>query len=86
MERRREWPSQRVFPLIATSVTRVVRCKPRVSPMTKLVVTLLLIPLIIVMAVKYPQDAGHIVQVVITEGAKLLDFVARSLHDLFSHH
>jgi hypothetical protein len=53
--------------------------------MTKLVVTLLLIPLIIVMAVKYPQDAGHIVQVLITEGAKLLDLVARSLHDLFSH-
>lgn len=52
----------------------------------KLIVMLLLIPLLIVMAVKYPQDAGHLVRVFITEGAKLLDFVARSLHELFSHH
>lgn len=52
----------------------------------KLVLTLLVIPLIIVMAVRYPQGTGHVAAVVITEGAKLLDLVARSLHDLFTHH
>ncbi len=53
--------------------------------MKKLVLTLLVIPLIIVMAVQDPQGTGHLVQVVITEGAKLLDLVARFLHDLFTH-
>jgi hypothetical protein len=61
-------------------------CKLRVSSMKKLVLTLLVIPLIIVMAVQDPQGAGHLVQVVITDGAKLLDVVARFLHDLFTHH
>jgi hypothetical protein len=35
---------------------------------------------------RYPEESGHLVAVIITEGAKLLDFVARSLHDLFTHH
>jgi len=54
----------------------VARCKLRVSSM-KLVLTLLVIPLIIVMAVRYPEGTGHLVAVIITEGAKLLDLVAR---------
>ena len=52
----------------------------------KLVLTLLVIPLIIVMAVRYPEGTGHLAAVITTLGAKLLDLVARSLHDRFTHH
>lgn len=54
--------------------------------MNKVILTLLVIPLIIVMAAKDPQAAGHLVQVIITWGAKLLNAVATLLNDLLGPH
>jgi hypothetical protein len=48
----------------------------------KIVLMLLVIPLLIVMAVKDPQGAGHLVQFVITLGARLLNAVASFLNSL----
>ena len=48
----------------------------------KIVLTLLVIPLIIVMATKDPQAVGRLVVVIITVGAKLLSFVATLLNVL----
>jgi hypothetical protein len=51
----------------------------------KLVVLLLVIPLVIVIVVENPQAAGHVVQVIITFGARLLIDVASFFVHLFSH-
>lgn len=50
--------------------------------MNKLVLTLLVIPLLIVMAARDPQGMGHLVQMIFTIGAKLLDGVATILNNL----
>ncbi len=52
--------------------------------MSKFVLTLLVIPLLIVMAVKDPPGVGHLVQLIITMGAKLLDVVATILNNLLN--
>jgi hypothetical protein len=52
--------------------------------MKKLIVVMLVIPLIIVLAVEDPQGAGHLVQFVITVGAKLLHATATMLHSLLA--
>lgn len=57
-----------------------------VSLMRHLVLTLLVIPLIIVLAVKSPEATGHLVALIITTGAKLLDAVASFINNLFGGH
>jgi hypothetical protein len=56
------------------------------SPMKKLIIIVLVIPLIFVMAAKDPQAIGHFLQSVITVGAKILDTTANILNDLLGHH
>lgn len=51
-----------------------------------LVLTMLVIPLIIVMAAKDPQAMGRIVDFVITAGAWLLNAVAEILNALVGGH
>jgi len=50
--------------------------------MNKFVLTLLVLPLLIVMAAKDPQSMGHLVQMIITLGARLLNGVATILNNL----
>ncbi len=52
----------------------------------KLLVVLLVIPLLIVMAVRDPQGMAHLVEVVFNVGAKLLDAVADFLEGLLAGH
>ncbi len=52
----------------------------------KLLVVLLVIPLLIVMAVRDPQAMAHLVEVVFNVGAKLLDAVADFLEGLLGGH
>ncbi len=52
--------------------------------MKKLIVVFLIIPLIIVMVVNDPQGAGHLMQIIITIGAKLLGAVAAFLNQLLA--
>lgn len=52
------------------------------APMKRLILVLLVIPLIFVLAAKDPQGAGHLVQLVIMVGAKLLNAAATIIHDL----
>jgi hypothetical protein len=47
-----------------------------VNAVNKLVLTLLVIPLLIVVAVRNPQGAGHLVEIVFVGGAKLFNLVA----------
>jgi len=54
--------------------------------MKKLILILLVIPLIIVMVVQEPQAAGHLAQLIITWGAKLLQAVAAALNSLLNSH
>lgn len=56
------------------------------SLMKSLIVTLLVIPLIIVMAVRDPQGTGHLVALVITLGARLLNGVATFLNAILGGH
>ena len=53
-----------------------------VSTLNKLVLTLLVIPLLIVMAARDPQGMGHLVEMIFTVGAKLLNGVATILNSL----
>jgi hypothetical protein len=55
-----------------------------VSTVNKLILIFLVIPLLIVMAAKDPQGMGHLVQLIITIGAKLLNAVAALLNNLLS--
>ena len=55
-----------------------------VSTVSKFVLTLLVRPLLVVMAVKDPQGMGHLVQLIITAGANLLNAVAAFLNNLLS--
>ena len=50
--------------------------------MNKLLLTLLVIPLLIVLAVRDPQGMAHLVEAIFTIGAKLLDGVATLLSSL----
>jgi hypothetical protein len=52
----------------------------------KVVLVLLVIPLLIVMAAKDPQGTGHLVQFLITLGARLLNAVASFLNSLLGGH
>jgi hypothetical protein len=54
--------------------------------MKKVILILLVIPLIIVLAAKDPQGMGHLVQLIITVGAKLLNAVATLISDLLGSH
>lgn len=54
--------------------------------MRKLILTLLVIPLVIVLATKSPQATGHLVELLIAAGGKLLDGVATFLSDLLGGH
>lgn len=54
--------------------------------MRKLILTLLVVPLVIVIATKSPQATGHLVELIITAGAKVLDGVATFLGDLLGGH
>ncbi len=56
------------------------------SLMKNVILTLLVIPLIIVLATKSPEATGHLVAVVITAGAKLLDGVASVLNAALGGH
>jgi hypothetical protein len=52
----------------------------------EVILILLVIPLIIVLAAKDPQGMGHLVQLIITVGAKLLNAVATLISDLLGSH
>ena len=54
--------------------------------MHKLVLILLVVPLVIVLAVRDPQGMGHLVAIIFTIGAKLLDGVATILNALTGSH
>ena len=54
--------------------------------MNKLVIVLLVIPLLIVMATKDPQGVGHLVEIIIALGAKLLNATAVLLNHLVGSH
>lgn len=54
--------------------------------MNKLVLTLLVIPLIIILIAKDPVGAGHLVQWIITMGARLLNAVAALIGALLGSH
>ncbi len=54
--------------------------------MNKVILTLLVIPLIIVLATKSPEATGHLVAMVVTAGAKLLNGVASMLNALLGGH
>jgi hypothetical protein len=58
----------------------------RGGEMKKVILILLVIPLIIVLAAKDPQGMGHLVQLIITVGAKLLNAVATLISDLLGSH
>jgi hypothetical protein len=49
------------------------------TAMKKLILLLLVIPLIIVLVARNPQDAGRLFEVTITAGAKLLNAVATAI-------
>jgi hypothetical protein len=57
-----------------------------VSAVHKLVLVLLVIPLVIVLAARDPQGMGHLVAIIFTIGAKLLDGVAAILNTLVGSH
>jgi hypothetical protein len=57
-----------------------------VSAVHKLVLILLVVPLVIVLAVRDPQGMGHLVAIIFTIGAKLLDGVATILNALTGSH
>lgn len=54
--------------------------------MNKVILTFLVIPLVIVMAVRDPQGMGHLAQLIITLGARLLNAVADILNTLLGSH
>ncbi|HUY44749.1 MAG TPA: hypothetical protein VMV92_03345 [Streptosporangiaceae bacterium] len=54
--------------------------------MKRLILIMLVIPLIIVMAARDPQGVGHLVELLITAGAKLLNAVATAISDLLNYH
>lgn len=54
--------------------------------MVKVLVVLLVIPLLIVMAVRDPQGMAHLVELVFSVGAKLLNAVATFLDSLLGGH
>lgn len=53
-----------------------------VSAVNKLILLLLVVALLIVMAARDPQGIGHLVAIIFTLGAKLLDGVATILNTL----
>jgi hypothetical protein len=57
-----------------------------VSPLRKLILTLLVIPLVIVMTVRDPQGTGGLVELIVTVGAKLLNAAAAILSGLLGSH
>ena len=57
-----------------------------VSLLWKAILTLLVVPLIVVMAARDPQGTGHLVALLITAGAKLLTAVADFLNALLGSH
>jgi hypothetical protein len=52
----------------------------------RLLLTLLVIPLLIVLAVKSPRAVGHLVELVIVIGARILDGVATLLGNILGSH
>lgn len=52
----------------------------------KLLVVLLIIPLLIVMATRDPQGVAHLVEMIFTLGAKLLNATATFLDSLLGGH
>lgn len=56
------------------------------SLVTRLIITLLIIPLIIVMAVRSPQAVGHLIELIIIVGARLLNAVAAFATSLLGAH
>lgn len=57
-----------------------------VSAMSRLVLTLLVIPLLIVMVARDPQGMGHLVEILFVGGAKLLSLVATFLNNMLGGH
>lgn len=49
------------------------------TAMKKLILLLLVIPLIIVLVARNPQDAGRLFEITVTAGAKLLSAVATAI-------
>jgi hypothetical protein len=54
--------------------------------MSRLILTLLVIPLLIVMVARDPQGMGHLVEIVFVVGAKLLSLVATFLNNILGGH
>lgn len=52
----------------------------------KLLLILLVIPLVIVLAMRHPQGAAHLVEVIFTVGARMLDATVTFLDRLLSGH
>jgi hypothetical protein len=52
--------------------------------MRNLIVIFLLIPLIVVLVAKDPQGAGHLFEMTVTAGAKLLNAVATAISAMIS--
>jgi len=57
-----------------------------VSTLVKLLLALLVIPLLIVMATRDPQGIAHLVEMILTLGAKLLNATATFLDALLGGH
>ncbi len=57
-----------------------------VNAVNKLVLTLLVIPLLIVVAVRNPQGVGHLVEIIFVGGAKLLNMVATITGNMLGGH
>ncbi len=57
-----------------------------VNAVNKLVLTLLVIPLLVVLAVRDPQGVGHLVEIVFVGGAKLLNLVATVVGNMLGGH
>lgn len=56
------------------------------SKLVKLLLVLLVIPLLIVMATRDPQGIAHLVEMIFTVGAKLLNATATFLDSLLGGH
>jgi hypothetical protein len=52
----------------------------------RVLILLLLIPLVLLMAIKAPETVGHFVAGVVIVGAKLLNAVATFLNDVIAGH
>lgn len=61
-------------------------CRKPVSTLVKLLLVLLVIPLLIVMVARDPQGIAHLVAMVFTLGARLLNATAAFLDSLLGAH